>query len=165
MFLIVTNTSFAFHTDCGSSDSGGPGSPPSAGGAPSLGGSRGSPTSAPIQEECEDGAGYADGRGCINDLTLYTSPSMPNISLGRPHMPTLQSAYVSAGLGGETSLRVFMRAIYFGYFYTICIGFIGLKRCLKQIKQIWFTIKYIHCFFDLKIPPSINQFLSYLSCY
>lgn len=52
-----------------------------------VGGSRGSPTSAPIQEENEDGCNqYQPGqRSSINDLSLFSSPSMPNISLGRPH--------------------------------------------------------------------------------
>lgn len=67
----------------------GPNSPPA------LTGSRGSPTSAPIQEENED-PNYQPGRGSINDLSLYTSPSMPNISLGRPHLPNAHShSYVS----------------------------------------------------------------------
>lgn len=60
-----------------------------------MGGSRGSPTSAPIQEENED-PNYQAGRGSINDLSLYTSPSMPNISLGRPHLQNAHSqSYVS----------------------------------------------------------------------
>ncbi|CAD7091315.1 unnamed protein product [Hermetia illucens] len=60
------------------SDSG-PNSPPA------MAGSRGSPTSAPIQEENEDPQ-YQGTRGSINDLSLFSSPSMPNISLGRPHI-------------------------------------------------------------------------------
>lgn len=74
--------------DCSSTDSG-PNSPPN------LTGSRGSPTSATIQEENED-PNYHAGRDSINDLSLYTSPSMPNISLGRPHLPNAHShAFVS----------------------------------------------------------------------
>lgn len=59
-----------------------------------VGHNRGSPTSAPIQEENEDGSHYRPGqRSSINDLSLFSSPSMPNISLGRPH---LQNAHNSA---------------------------------------------------------------------
>ncbi|XP_058443460.1 histone deacetylase 4 isoform X4 [Malaya genurostris] len=63
-------------TDCstGTPDSG-PNSPPALG-------SRGSPSNAPIQEENED----PQYRSSINDLALFSSPSMPNISLGRPHL-------------------------------------------------------------------------------
>ncbi|KAL5278580.1 HDAC7 family protein [Megaselia abdita] len=72
-------------TDCNSTlNDSGPNSPPTQ----FPGGNRGSPTSAPIQEENEDVAQYQPGqRSSINDLTLFTSPSMPNISLGRPHLP------------------------------------------------------------------------------
>ena len=59
-----------------------------------VGGSRGSPTSAPIQEENEDACNqYQPGqRSSINDLSLFSSPSMPNISLGRPHhLPNTQA--------------------------------------------------------------------------
>lgn len=78
--------------DCGNTPDSGPNSPPS-----TISGSRGSPTSAPIQEENED-PNYQGGRGSINDLSLYTSPSMPNISLGRPHLSNAHTAahsYVS----------------------------------------------------------------------
>lgn len=71
--------------DCSSTDSG-PNSPPT-----TLTGSRGSPTSATIQEENEDPNFNGTGRESINDLSLYTSPSMPNISLGRPHLPNAHS--------------------------------------------------------------------------
>lgn len=64
----------------------GPNSPPTIG-------SRGSPTSAPIQEENEDPSYGAANRANINDLPLFSSPSMPNISLGRPH---LSNAHVAA---------------------------------------------------------------------
>lgn len=65
----------------GTTDSG-PNSPPTVG-------SRASPTNAPIQEENEDPQ-YGNGavRSSINDLSLFSSPSMPNISLGRPHLGT-----------------------------------------------------------------------------
>lgn len=50
-------------------------------------GSRGSPTSAPIQEENEESGPYQSGqRSSINDLSLFSSPSMPNIPLGGPHL-------------------------------------------------------------------------------
>lgn len=67
--------------DCTSStpDSG-PNSPPALT-------NRGSPTSAPIQEENEDPQYQGTTqRGSINDLSLFSSPSMPNISLGRAHL-------------------------------------------------------------------------------
>ncbi|XP_055523207.1 histone deacetylase 4 isoform X5 [Wyeomyia smithii] len=69
-------------TDCssGTPDSG-PNSPPALG-------SRGSPSNAPIQEENED----PQYRSSINDLALFSSPSMPNISLGRPHLSDAHSA-------------------------------------------------------------------------
>ncbi|XP_077298771.1 histone deacetylase 4 isoform X3 [Arctopsyche grandis] len=70
--------------NCGTSGSSnpdsGPNSPPI--GAPA--GSRGSPTAAaPIREEVEEAYGQ---QGSIGDLSLFSSPSMPNISLGRPHV-------------------------------------------------------------------------------
>lgn len=55
-------------------------------------GSRGSPTSAPIQEENEDPHYNGAARANINDLQLFSSPSMPNISLGRPHLSNLHAA-------------------------------------------------------------------------
>ncbi|XP_055636355.1 histone deacetylase 4 isoform X3 [Toxorhynchites rutilus septentrionalis] len=61
----------------------GPNSPPAIG-------SRGSPSNAPIQEENEDPQ-YGPGRSSINDLSLFSSPSMPNISLGRPHLADAHS--------------------------------------------------------------------------
>ncbi|XP_055388035.1 histone deacetylase 4 isoform X2 [Condylostylus longicornis] len=68
-------------TNCSSSTAdSGPDSPPTATG------SRGSPTSAPIQEENEDPQYQCGIRSNINDLSLFSSPSMPNISLGRPHL-------------------------------------------------------------------------------
>lgn len=55
-------------------------------------GSRGSPTSAPIQEENEDPQYNGVNRANINDLQLFSSPSMPNISLGRPHLSNVAAA-------------------------------------------------------------------------
>ncbi|KAL9879206.1 histone deacetylase 4 isoform 2-T10 [Glossina fuscipes fuscipes] len=77
-------------TNCNSTSDSGPNSPPasSLSAANVVGANRGSPTSAPIQEENEDGSQYQPGqRSSINDLSLFSSPSMPNISLGRPHLP------------------------------------------------------------------------------
>lgn len=70
----------ALVANCSSStpDSG-PNSPPALA-------NRGSPTSAPIQEENEDPQYQGAQRGSINDLSLFSSPSMPNISLGRSHL-------------------------------------------------------------------------------
>lgn len=80
--------------DCNSTPDSGPNSPPS---STTLGvgvvGSRGSPTSAPIQEENEEGSQYQPGqRSSIQDLPLFSSPSLPNISLGRPHLTNAQAA-------------------------------------------------------------------------
>ncbi|XP_058443455.1 histone deacetylase 4 isoform X2 [Malaya genurostris] len=58
------------------------GTPDSGPNSPPALGSRGSPSNAPIQEENED----PQYRSSINDLALFSSPSMPNISLGRPHL-------------------------------------------------------------------------------
>ncbi|XP_023175192.1 histone deacetylase 4 isoform X2 [Drosophila hydei] len=80
-------------TNCNSTTDSGPNSPPSST-TLSVGvvGSRGSPTSAPIQEENEEGSQYQPGqRSSINDLPLFSSPSLPNISLGRPHLTNAQA--------------------------------------------------------------------------
>ncbi|XP_063707572.1 histone deacetylase 4-like isoform X2 [Culicoides brevitarsis] len=53
--------------------------------SPPIIGSRNSPTSAPIAEENEDQSYGSASRSNINDLSLFSSPSMPNISLGRSH--------------------------------------------------------------------------------
>jgi histone deacetylase 4/5 len=85
---LIANLSHFFlpRTDCNSNtpDSG-PNSPPTLG-------SRGSPTSAPIQEENEDPQYNGVNRANINDLQLFSSPSMPNISLGRPHLSNVAAA-------------------------------------------------------------------------
>ncbi|XP_069965707.1 histone deacetylase 4 isoform X8 [Bactrocera oleae] len=74
-------------TDCSSTPDSGPNSPPSSTLSTSVVGSRGSPTSAPIQEENEESGPYQSGqRSSINDLSLFSSPSMPNIPLGGPHL-------------------------------------------------------------------------------
>ncbi|XP_049310232.1 histone deacetylase 4 isoform X11 [Bactrocera dorsalis] len=74
-------------TDCSSTPDSGPNSPPSSTLSTGVVGSRGSPTSAPIQEENEESGPYQPGqRSNINDLSLFSSPSMPNIPLGGPHL-------------------------------------------------------------------------------
>ncbi|XP_054087596.1 histone deacetylase 4 isoform X10 [Zeugodacus cucurbitae] len=74
-------------TDCSSTPDSGPNSPPSSTLSAGVVGSRGSPTSAPIQEENEESGPYQPGqRSSINDLSLFSSPSMPNIPLGGPHL-------------------------------------------------------------------------------
>ncbi|XP_076670037.1 histone deacetylase 4 isoform X3 [Andrena cerasifolii] len=69
----------------------GPNSPPT------VNNSQTSPTAgsnaAAIQEETENtgyGSGLTSGsqQGSLSDLSLFSSPSMPNISLGRPHVPS-----------------------------------------------------------------------------
>ncbi|XP_076757877.1 histone deacetylase 4 isoform X4 [Xylocopa sonorina] len=69
----------------------GPNSPPT------VNNSQASPTgggnAAAIQEETEN-TGYggpltsSSQQGSLSDLSLFSSPSMPNISLGRPHVPS-----------------------------------------------------------------------------
>lgn len=68
--------------DCNSGAPDSPNSPPT----------RGSPTSAPIQEENED----PQYNGANRDLQLFSSPSMPNISLGRPHLSNVAAAAAAA---------------------------------------------------------------------
>lgn len=60
--------------------------------SPPIIGSRNSPTSAPIAEENEDQPYGAGSRANINDLSLFSSPSMPNISLGRSHFINAHNA-------------------------------------------------------------------------
>jgi len=43
-------------------------------------------------------------QGSLSDLPLFSSPSMPNISLGRPHVPS--SSSVSARIDGSLSLEM-----------------------------------------------------------
>ncbi|XP_017879936.1 histone deacetylase 4 isoform X3 [Ceratina calcarata] len=72
----------------------GPNSPPT------VNNSQASPTgggsAAAIQEEAEN-TGYggpltsSSQQGSLSDLSLFSSPSMPNISLGRPHVPSSSS--------------------------------------------------------------------------
>lgn len=60
--------------------------------SPPIMGSRNSPTSAPIAEENEDQPYGSSSRANINDLSLFSSPSMPNISLGRSHLINAHNA-------------------------------------------------------------------------
>ncbi|XP_075158631.1 histone deacetylase 4 isoform X2 [Haematobia irritans] len=98
-------------TNCNSTPDSGPNSPPSscmsnASTGSIVGHSRGSPTSAPIQEENEDGSHYHPGqRSSINDLSLFSSPSMPNISLGRPHLPNAHNSAAVANYAMFAALR------------------------------------------------------------
>ncbi|KAJ8683063.1 hypothetical protein QAD02_018855, partial [Eretmocerus hayati] len=70
----------------------GPNSPPTVSNSQTSPTPGGGPNT-PIQEEAE-GSPYAgqlsraSQQGSISDLSLFSSPSMPNISLGRPHVPS-----------------------------------------------------------------------------
>lgn len=84
-------------SDSGSNPESGPNSPPTVGNSQSsptaAGGSGGGGSSTPIQEESEAAAyggqlSSASQQGSLSDLSLFSSPSMPNISLGRPHVPS-----------------------------------------------------------------------------
>ncbi|XP_073832771.1 histone deacetylase 4 isoform X1 [Musca autumnalis] len=99
-------------TNCNSTPDSGPNSPPSscmssASTGSIVGHNRGSPTSAPIQEENEDGSHhYHSGqRSSINDLSLFSSPSMPNISLGRPHLPNAHNSAAAVNYAMLAALR------------------------------------------------------------
>ncbi|CAG2109081.1 unnamed protein product, partial [Medioppia subpectinata] len=59
-------------------------SPPSGSNHSSFQSSAGS---TPIQEEPSHSPFSSLNQGSVCDLTLYSSPSLPNISLGRPHVP------------------------------------------------------------------------------
>ncbi|KAL7031182.1 hypothetical protein ACKWTF_006926 [Chironomus riparius] len=78
-------------TDCNSGGPDSPNSPPT----------RGSPTSAPIQEENED----PQYNGANRDLQLFSSPSMPNISLGRPHLSNVAAAAAANHFALMSQLR------------------------------------------------------------
>ncbi|XP_043949585.1 histone deacetylase 4 isoform X2 [Drosophila biarmipes] len=95
-------------TNCNSTPDSGPNSPPSAAAlAVGVVGSRGSPTSAPIQEENEEGSQYQPGqRSSINDLPLFSSPSLPNISLGRPHLPNSAQAHAQVAAQAQAQAQV-----------------------------------------------------------
>ncbi|XP_049860821.1 histone deacetylase 5 isoform X2 [Schistocerca gregaria] len=87
----------------------GPNSPPA---IPGGGGRQPSPShqmgrsSTPIQEE---GEGCGSQQGSVGELSLYSSPSMPNISLGRPpthSVPDATHLHGSAGLGTVSEAEV-----------------------------------------------------------
>ena len=96
ILTLLKNVCF-FVVDCSGTPDSGPNSPPT----------RGSPTSAnaPIQEENED-PHYNNGvnRASINDLQLFSSPSMPNISLGRPHLSNAAVAAANHYVSCKTHL-------------------------------------------------------------
>ncbi|RWS29289.1 histone deacetylase 4-like protein [Leptotrombidium deliense] len=78
-----------------------PGSPPAANGAPIYPQSgiaaASSAGSTPILEETQGGGGSGSPFSILtqsSDVQLYSSPSLPNISLGRPHVPSTGPATV-----------------------------------------------------------------------
>lgn len=111
IYIFFINNIYYLLLDCSSTPDSGPNSPPSsslaaAGSAGVVGPNRGSPTSAPIQEENEDGSQYQPGqRSSINDLSLFSSPSMPNISLGRPHLQNAHNSAAAANYAMLAALR------------------------------------------------------------
>ena len=87
----------AIVSDSGSNPESGPNSPPTVGNSqssPTAASGSGGGSSTPIQEEGESGTAYGgqlssvSQQGSLSDLSLFSSPSMPNISLGRPHVPS-----------------------------------------------------------------------------
>ncbi|XP_051153151.1 histone deacetylase 4 isoform X4 [Leptopilina boulardi] len=91
----------------GSNPESGPNSPPT------MNNSQSSPTagsSTPIQEESEN-AQYGGAltsssqQGSLSDLSLFSSPSMPNISLGRPHVPSSSTSGTKLAPVSEAEVR------------------------------------------------------------
>ncbi|XP_033221341.1 histone deacetylase 4 isoform X4 [Belonocnema kinseyi] len=91
----------------GSNPESGPNSPPT------MNNSQSSPTagsSTPIQEEGEN-AQYgspltsSSQQGSLSDLSLFSSPSMPNISLGRPHVPSSSTSGTKLAPVSEAEVR------------------------------------------------------------
>ncbi|XP_025162173.1 histone deacetylase 5 isoform X11 [Harpegnathos saltator] len=94
-------------TDSGSNPESGPNSPPT------VNNSQASPTAGSntaIQEEGENPA-YGgrltsnSQQGSLSDLSLFSSPSMPNISLGRPHVPSSSSSGTKLAPVSEAEVR------------------------------------------------------------
>ncbi|XP_039304510.1 histone deacetylase 5 isoform X7 [Solenopsis invicta] len=94
-------------TDPGSNPESGPNSPPT------VNNSQASPTAGSntaIQEESENPA-YGgrltsnSQQGSLSDLSLFSSPSMPNISLGRPHVPSSSSSGTKLAPVSEAEVR------------------------------------------------------------
>ncbi|XP_032456631.1 histone deacetylase 4 isoform X4 [Nasonia vitripennis] len=98
----------------GSNPESGPNSPPTVGNSQSsptaAGGSGGGGSSTPIQEESEAAAyggqlSSASQQGSLSDLSLFSSPSMPNISLGRPHVPSSSTSGSKLATVSEAEVR------------------------------------------------------------
>ncbi|KMR02735.1 histone deacetylase 4 [Lasius niger] len=94
-------------TDSGSNPESGPNSPPT------VNNSQASPTAGSntaIQEEGENPAyggrlTSSSQQGSLSDLSLFSSPSMPNISLGRPHVPSSSSSGTKLAPVSEAEVR------------------------------------------------------------
>lgn len=104
--------------------------------SPPTVGSRASPTNAPIQEENEDPQYSSVARSSINDLSLFSSPSMPNISLGRPHLGP--SAPIGHLVNVCNIVHIIVSSIYFiEHFYLAiftgvkCNTYIAAYRCTR----------------------------------
>ncbi|KAG1678324.1 Histone deacetylase 4 [Nymphon striatum] len=95
------------NSSCNTTDSG-PTSPSS--GIVTL--TRSSGDSTPIQEE-PNGYNASTSQGSMGDLILYQSPSMPNISLGRPPVPASSSNENATTTVSEAQIRA-MAAARFG---------------------------------------------------
>ncbi|EFN68742.1 Histone deacetylase 4 [Camponotus floridanus] len=91
----------------GSNPESGPNSPPT------VNNSQASPTAGSntaIQEEGESPAyggrlTSSSQQGSLSDLSLFSSPSMPNISLGRPHVPSSSSSGTKLAPVSEAEVR------------------------------------------------------------
>ncbi|XP_011874063.1 PREDICTED: histone deacetylase 4 isoform X3 [Vollenhovia emeryi] len=91
----------------GSNPESGPNSPPT------VNNSQASPTAGSntaIQEEGENPAyggrlTSSSQQGSLSDLSLFSSPSMPNISLGRPHVPSSSSSGTKLAPVSEAEVR------------------------------------------------------------
>ncbi|XP_032690641.1 histone deacetylase 4 isoform X5 [Odontomachus brunneus] len=91
----------------GSNPESGPNSPPT------VNNSQASPTAGSntaIQEESENPAYVgrltsSSQQGSLSDLSLFSSPSMPNISLGRPHVPSSSSSGTKLAPVSEAEVR------------------------------------------------------------
>ncbi|XP_046467928.1 histone deacetylase 4 isoform X6 [Neodiprion pinetum] len=91
----------------GSNPESGPNSPPT------VNNSQASPTAGsntPIQEEGENPAyggplTSSSQQGSLSDLSLFSSPSMPNISLGRPHVPSSSASATKLAPVSEAEVR------------------------------------------------------------
>ncbi|XP_072745245.1 histone deacetylase 5 isoform X13 [Anoplolepis gracilipes] len=94
-------------TDSGSNPESGPNSPPT------VNNSQVSPTAGSntaIQEEGESPAyggrlTSSSQQGSLSDIALFSSPSLPNISLGRPHVPSSSSSGTKLAPVSEAEVR------------------------------------------------------------